>query len=271
MDYQTFEPREELKDLIKFYWTLEAPYDQNSVRQRIIPDGCMEMIFHYGDLYKQFLHDGNEIVQPRCFVFGQITEPLEIQATGVTGIFSVRFFPNGFDPFSIFPIESLENKANPLSILFPSHGELLEMQILNANDTSERIQIIESFLIDALKKEDTVDRVSTLSVERLLQSRGQLKIENLSVELNISRRSLERKFSSVIGMSPKQFAKVIRLQACLQLMEKGEYKSLTSLAYESGYFDQAHFIKDFKEFTGVSPKEFYSDHLKLSALFIASE
>jgi AraC-like DNA-binding protein len=69
-------------------------------------------------------------------------------------------------------------------------------------------------------------------------------------------------------MSPKQFSKISRLQAALKLIGQGAFNNLTDLALEAGYYDQAHFIKDFREFTGVSPKQFYADSLKLSALFM---
>jgi hypothetical protein len=70
------------------------------------------------------------------------------------------------------------------------------------------------------------------------------------------------------GVSPKQLSKIIRLQATLKMIADDNFSSLTSVAYSGNYYDQAHFIKDFKEFTGVSPKEFYSENLKLSTLFL---
>ena len=104
MNYQTFEPSLELNGLIKCYWTLEYPKEENPEKQTIVPDGCMEMIFHYGDLYKQYLQNGKSIIQPKCFVIGQLTRPLEIKPTGQTGIFSIRFHPEGFSPFTSIPI-----------------------------------------------------------------------------------------------------------------------------------------------------------------------
>ena len=70
---------------------------------------------------------------------------------------------------------------------------------------------------------------------------------------------------------PKQLARVARLQAALKMIQQKKFNSLTEIAYENGYFDQAHFIKDFREFTGISPKSFFADNLKLSALFVAAE
>ncbi|MGZ5220708.1 MAG: helix-turn-helix domain-containing protein, partial [Chitinophagaceae bacterium] len=82
---------------------------------------------------------------------------------------------------------------------------------------------------------------------------------------------MERKFVSAIGLSPKQLSRVVRLQATLKMLEQQNFGSLTSLAYENGYYDQAHFIKDFKEFTGTSPKFFFSENLKLATLFASVE
>jgi len=76
MHYQTFEPSNELSAIVKCYWTLDS-LNNNTDRQTVVPDGCMEMIFHYGDLYKQYLDNGGSILQPRSFVIGQLTRPLE--------------------------------------------------------------------------------------------------------------------------------------------------------------------------------------------------
>ena len=72
-------------------------------------------------------------------------------------------------------------------------------------------------------------------------------------------------------MSPKQLARVARLQSTFKMLAQKKFTSLTSVAYETRYYDQAHFIKDFNKFTGISPKSFYADNVKLSALFVAGE
>src|ERR1043165_4604792 len=123
MDYQTYSPSAELQPFIKCFWTLDADADPSPVKQRVVPDGCMEMIFHYGDLYRQYFEDGSFIVQPRCFVFGQITTFLEIAPTGITGLVSARFHPDGLTPFLTVPVAALENKAVELANLFGDKGK----------------------------------------------------------------------------------------------------------------------------------------------------
>jgi AraC-like DNA-binding protein len=267
MNYQTFEPNNELAILIKCYWTLESPNEERPERQTIVPDGCMEMIFHYGDLYRQYTENSKSIIQPKSFVIGQLRRPLEIEPTGETGIFSVRFHPNGFLPFATIPIKEMENTAVSLEKLLGKDGQEIEQKILKANSTSDRIKLIETFLLNRLTDSEAVDRIVKSTVETILTANGQLSVNELSKLTNVNRKQLVRKFSSTIGLSPKQLSKTIRLQATLKMLLNNQFTSLTALAYENEYYDQAHFIKDFKEFTGFTPKEFYGTKLKMSSLF----
>jgi AraC-like DNA-binding protein len=271
MIYKTFEPCFDLNSLVKCYWTLESLKEKTSEKQTIVPDGCMEMIFHYGDFYKQYTENGNSIIQPRCFVIGQLTRPLEIEPTGETGIFSVRFYPEGFLPFATIPIKEMENKAVSLERLFGKEGQEVGEMMLNANSTSDRIKLIEAFLLTRLTETETIDRIVKSTVETILTANGQLSVTELSEHLNINRRQLERKFSATIGLSPKQLSKTFRLQAILKMLISKKFTNLTDLAYEGEYYDQAHFIKDFREFTGLTPKEFYGNNLKMSSLFYGTE
>jgi AraC-like DNA-binding protein len=271
MHYQTFEPDQNLGGFVKCYWTLESPKEERPQRQTIVPDGCMEMIFHYGDLYRQYKEKGNSIIQPRCFVIGQLTQPLEIAPTGETGIFSVRFHPDGFMPFATIPIRDMDNKAVALAELFGKDGQAIAEQVLNAGATTDRIRLVEEFLISRLTDSKVIDRVVQSTVDIILTANGQLSVNELTARLNVNRRQLERKFSAAIGLSPKQLSRVIRLQATLKMLLNNQFTSLTALAYEGEYYDQAHFIKDFKELTGLTPKEFYGDHLKMSALFYGTD
>jgi AraC-like DNA-binding protein len=271
MNYQTYPANPALSGFVKCYWTLDAPEEINPEKQRIVPDGCMEMIFHYGDLYRQYSEDSSFIIQPRCFVFGQITSALEIMPTGITGIFAVRFFPESFTPFASLPANEMENRAVPLHELFGAEGTLLENAVLNAPTNEKRIKIVETFLLKRLSVPGPFDKVIRSGVETIVRLNGNLTVDALSEQLNVNRRQLERKFSSVIGLSPKQLSKMIRLQATLKMLADKNFTSLASIACEGDYYDQAHFIKDFKEFTGQSPKKFYADNLKMSLLFIDSD
>jgi len=267
MNHQIFEPHHDLAGLVKCYWTLESRKEQTPEKNTIVPDGCMKMIFHYGDLYRHYPKNGDSVLLPKCFVIGQLTQPYEVEPTGETGTFFVCFHPNGFSPFATIPVKEMENTAVPLEELFRADGKELEQEILTAHSTSERISRIETFLFDRLTAVETVDHVVKSTVETIFTANGKLSIGELSKQNNINRRQLVRKFSADIGLSPKQLSKTIRLQATLKMLLTNETTNLTNLAYQNEFYDQAHFIKDFKEFTGLTPKEFYGDHLKMSLIF----
>lgn len=271
MNYQTYRPGKSLSTLVKCYWTLQNPKEKQLQKQTIVPDGCMEMIFHQGDVYNQYTEDGSFITQPRCFVIGQLTRPLEIEPTGKTDIFAVRFHPEGFMPLTSIPLKELENTAAPLARMFGKDAQDIEQKILDSPLISEKIEHIETFLLKRLTDKQTIDRVIALTVDAILTGNGRLSVEDLSSQININRRQLERRFSATIGLSPKQLSKIIRFQATLKTLLSRNFTSLTVLAHEGEYYDQAHFIKDFKEFTGLTPREFYGNNLKMSSLFYGTE
>jgi AraC-like DNA-binding protein len=267
MKYQIVEPHQDLAALVKCYWSLESPKENTPARNTIVPDGCMKLIFHYGDLYKHHSENGSSITLPRCFLIGQLTRPYEVEPTGETGTFFVCFHPDGFLPFTTIPLKEMENSAIPLGKLFGEDGQEIAQKILNAKSTLERIRLIEEFLFNRLVDAKTIDNIVKSTVEIILTTHGQFSVNELSQQNNINRRQLVRKFSSAIGLSPKQLSKTIRIQTTLKILLTKQVTSLTDLAYENEYFDQAHFIKDFKEFTGLTPKEFYKDNLKMSLIF----
>lgn len=269
MDYQTFQPKPDLEALVKCYWTLQVPADSDATRQRIVPDGCIEMTFILGDNIKRYVSETDFILQPRAMVLGQIIEPFYIEPVGFVDTFAIRFYPYGFANFVQMPIEQLANKETAIQLLFgDAIASELEQKIIHAADTTVRIEIIEAFLMHTLNNKSHIDVIVRSTVDALLSTKGNAPIRSILKEDPSKRRQLERKFSKQIGMSPKQLGKVIRLQSALKILLNDQAENLSSVAYDSAYYDQAHFIRDFKEFTGTTPNEFVSDkQMALSALF----
>ncbi len=269
MHYQTFEPHPDLAPLVKCYWILEVPEAAGAERQRIVPDGCIEMAFILGDDIKRYTSEVDFILQPRAMVLGQTTEPFYIEPQGHVNTFAIRFYPYGFANFVTVPIKELANTETPLTKLFEEVAATeLEKSIVEATDTRQRIEVIERFLMDRLSDEAMIDQIVKTTVDALWKTNGSRSI-NAILEKDLSkRRQLERKFIKQVGMSPKQLGKVIRLQTALNLLLSEKASSLTEIAYESEYYDQSHFIKDFREFTGTNPGEFLGHgNTLLSSLF----
>lgn len=269
MDYQTYEPHTDLKSLVSCYWTLEVPRQTEPQKQRIVPDGCLEMAFILGDDIKQYTSGNEFILQPRAMVLGQTMEPFYIEPTGFVKTFAIRFYPYGFASFVSEPIKNLVNKETSIKQLFGQEtADELEQKIVKAKNTEQRISIIEKFLLDRLNDEKTINRIVKNTIDSLMSTNGSASINSILKDDLSKRRQLERNFKKQIGVSPKQLGKVIRLQTALKMLLDQKSENLTDIAYESEYFDQAHFIKDFREFTGINPREFINhENLALSALF----
>lgn len=268
MNYQTFTPHPDLAAFVKSYWQLEVPANTSDEKQRVLPDGSIEMAFILADDVKRYNDKGEFSIQPRAMVIGQITEPFFVQPTGEVRSFAVSFYPYGFANFVDCPISDLANKDTPLETLFGEEAKALEQQINTAKDTKGRIGAVETFLLNKLAESATIDRVVQSTVAALFETKGRQSISTILEKQATTRRNLERKFKKQVGMSPKQLSKVVRMQAALQMLLNQETESLTKIAYDNQYYDQAHFTKDFKELTGNNPKDFLGDEqMRLSTMF----
>ncbi len=270
MNYQTFIPHDQLKPFVKFFWLLEDKSDlpANSC-ERILPDGCLELIFNFGDPFFRVYGNNLRQLQPRSFIHGQIKSFIDVQSSGRTGIIGARFHPSGLSPFIRESIASLNNSAVSLEDIFGRRIRAFEEQIFEAASTADQIKVIETFLISSLIPNQRVDHTVELFIEKVFSSYGCLSPAHLAKKVRISERHLERKFSSLVGLSPKSFQRVIRFQHLLKNINQRKFTSLSQLSFECGYYDQSHFIKDFKEFSGVSPSTYITTSNQLTDFFSA--
>lgn len=271
MEYNVYDPREELARQIRYHWSLDAGADDPKERERIFPDGCIELIFNYGELFRKHEPDGSSFLQPRGMIYGQIKSFIEVEPTGAVGLFSTRFNPAGLKPFIDFDVDYFTGRALTVAELWGDDGIALEQAMIACADNEARKATVEAFL---LKRPESVafdNRDVEYCVDALLQSEGTVSIDKLADELEIGQRQLERKFVAAVGLSPKFLARIFRFQNTLQLIEKKEFVSFTNVAYDGGFYDQAHFIRDFKEFTGLNPKQYFSENLEMAKHFAFDE
>ncbi len=271
MEYNVYEPREELARQIRYHWSLDAGADDPKERERIFPDGCIELIFNYRDLFHKHEPDGTSFLQPRGIIYGQIKSFIEVEPTGAVGLFSTRFNPAGLQPFVDVDVSDFTGRALTVAELWGEEGIALENAMVACPDNQTRKATVESFLLNKLEALTFDSRHVEYCVDALLKSEGSVSIDKLAAELEIGQRQLERKFIATVGLSPKFLARIIRFQNTLQLIEKKEFVSFTNVAYDGGFYDQAHFIKDFKEFTGLNPKQYFSENLEMAKHFVFDE
>nr|WP_305121133.1 helix-turn-helix domain-containing protein [Pedobacter xinjiangensis] len=170
------------------------------------------------------------------------------------GTILVFFTETGFTHFTSHPANELFNLSVSLEDIFDrsSIGEVEEKLVLAKTD-SQKINTVERFLLSRLKDKRS-DNLIAEAIKLIYQSRGTIRIQELLDKLFISQSPFEKRFRKVVGASPKKFASIIRFNALLA--DLNPTKSLSEICYENNFFDLAHFIKSFKQFTGDTPENF---------------
>jgi len=170
------------------------------------------------------------------------------------GTILIFFTETGITYFSNTPADELFNQSVSLdNIINKDKIAVVEEKLAIASTDAERIKLVERFLLSEIK-ERKADNLVIEAVKLIYASRGAIRIKELGEKLCISQSPFEKRFRKSVGTSPKKFASIVRFNAVLNNI--GKIKSLTEICYENNFFDQAHFIKDFKQYTGDTPENF---------------
>jgi len=243
-----------LAPFVKCVWSLESDGPiRDAPRERILPDSCVELVFHFHDPYRSHFANGESALQPRSFVVGQMRRFLEIEPAGRAGLVAVRFLARGAYLFFHRPLSEVAAGVVDLDDLWRARAREWTERIALANGMAARVRLIEQRLLALLRENGRTEP----SVDRALQlieaSRGQVRVNDLAAEIGVSCRHLARQFQRAVGLSPKEFGRISRFLHALQLLSGGSHRALTDVALECGFFDQAHFNHEFRELAGMTP------------------
>ncbi len=268
MSFQASNPSILLSPYIKQYWAIEDNITpgKNHI-QRIIPSGLMELIFYLDN--KPDTNNKNRQIRENTLISGQQKEFYDLSISGKLSIFSIVFNPYGLMMFFDIPLNELYNQNVPLKNIIGNDVNKLETMMFEAKLFKEKVNIAESFLISRLQKsckEYEFKRISN-SIAIINHSKGMTNVNYLASEACLGRKQYERTFSEFIGTSPKQFLKTIRFQNAIYERNRNQHANLTTLAYNCGYYDQSHMINDFKNFAGMTVRQYFSRHLAYSDYF----
>ena len=246
-----------LQPYIKVICSIEAdgPADTNSPF-RVLPDTCVELFVNYTDQDQTITVNNNIIVkQPRSFIISRMSRYMDVQGHSWPGCIAICFFPGAAFHFFQIPMNEVSDMMIGLDDLWKNIAKEMEERVTGAGNSEERVLIIQQYLLKQLAKQKERDRTIEHWLWQVNFFKGQLTVAELSRKVNISERQLGRRFNHSIGLSPKEFTRVNRFIHSLTHLKKYPSISLTEVAYESGYYDQAHFIHDCKKYTGLTPGE----------------
>jgi len=192
---------------------------------------------------------------PEFFLYGQTIEPIQLKITGPYKIIVYQLYPFATRLLINENPKELNDKCYDLHQLKDINTEQTIEKLKNQN-TEKRVQIISDYILELVKNSSiNPDNVIKLAVSTLINSKGVIPINQLREQLFITERTFERRFAKEIGVTPKQFAKIIQFSFSLNQIQESDYTKLTNIAFDNGFTDQSHFIKTFKKYTGATPKE----------------
>lgn len=250
MKFDQYKPSPPLQHYIRHYVISEHDEAQ---AYKVLPTSGMVIGFQYrGQLAT--IKDASEIALASAGITG-IADTYKIfkNAAGTATVL-VYFTDIGFSYFAAHPAHELFNLSLSLDHLFDKASVVeVEEKLVAASTDLQRILIVEQFLLGQLQDKET-DKLIVEAVRLIYASHGTIRIKELNDMLHISQSPFEKRFRKVVGTSAKKFASIVRLHAVID--ELSTSKSLTEICYEYNFFDQAHFIKDFKQMTGDTPEHF---------------
>ncbi|WPU97421.1 AraC family transcriptional regulator [Mucilaginibacter sp. cycad4] len=257
MVFKEILPGPKLQPYIKCFYLYESDSDR-SYDDIVFPSGTMEVIFNLGTGNWKSKKGDVFYTTPPIELWGQITKPLAIQSVGRNTMLGFRFYPHSAAYFFDENVSEFNNEIVDATHVFGPKLRTLYLKLLETVDLNTKVAMIEDYLWSRLsvseKKHSKIKFIGDI-VSNLKKNYSDDNILSISNRYNISARHLNTLFSQCTGLPPKLFYKINRFQHSLNLVSSSEEK-LTNVAYSAGYFDQAHFIKEFKLFTGFTPNAF---------------
>jgi AraC-like DNA-binding protein len=256
-------PDQKLQPYIKGFYFYESDNDM-SFDDIVFPSGNMEVIFNLGDGHWQVKKDDAFYTTPPVELWGQITKPLAIKSSGKNTMLGIRFYPYSAAYFFSENVGELNNEIHDAADLFGRSVKTLHIRLQETTDLNKRITLVQDYLLNRL----TISDKNHNKIKLIGEIATHLKNENVtdvSIRNNISTRYLNQLFTQYTGLAPKLYCKINRFQNSLNLLQANTQK-LTGVAYDAGYFDQSHFIREFKLFTGITPTSFATQTLPINQL-----
>jgi len=226
---------------------------------RIFPSGFTELILYYGDKYLHIDKNNSKTLQPYFYLSGQSNTYYDIQPTGKIGLIAITFKPDAAKLFFKLPVSELEDNFVAIEEIAGQRAKELEYKLQVSANNKERLNLLEEFLIKQLREFYTKEHKRiNYSIDLINRNKGLITVENLADYACLGTKQFKRRFTDFVGIKPKKFTRIVRFQHAIYSQQIKSVKNPTELAYKCGYYDQAHFTNEFKEFTGYTPKEFFT-------------
>jgi AraC-like DNA-binding protein len=255
-----YKPAVALQRYVEFYW--EGQFNtihQPLLNLHVAPNGFAELIIHLTDIHCDLPVTDGWSQSPDYTIIGLYTMPYEVQFRQLVKVFGIRFKPEGIYNLFGIPASVFSENYEDMELILGKEFREYCWKIRESTETNQKIALSNSYLFKQLEKHHPESTYLNRAAELIRNSDGIEKIDDLPDKVYISLRQLEREFKQKIGVSPKKYLRIARLNNVNRMLEKNGHIEFTKIAHDCGYADQAHFIRDFKSMMGVNPTIFIKE------------
>jgi AraC-like DNA-binding protein len=253
MEFQEYIPTALLRPFVKAYRIIES---QDEITNRVLPNTSLAVAFCYKGQVS-YITNNNQENLPTSTVSGLRKSVRLIHYLNDSATIIILFKDTGAKAFFKQPIyELFEESVSLDNFITKQETTIIEEQLAEAKTNFQRIIIIENFLLSKIVDHRS-DKLISIAIEKINSTKGCIKIKELANTLYISNDAFEKRFRKEVGTSPKRFSSIVRLNSIIKLRKQNQ--SLADITFEAGYYDNSHFHKDFKLFTGQTPAEFFKE------------
>jgi AraC-like DNA-binding protein len=242
-------PPPHLSKYVRSFWFAGPSAHEQSYK--VLPDGAPGLIFQHNNGHPGITWQG-EYKLPVAFVYGQATAPGTNYMEAGTACLGVHFRPHVWK--ALFRVDASE-VTNTLIELENLPGFDITEQLLNTTDPLQITKLLGDCLWDQLSSNQLEDHIIEHSVHTMTAQITGLQIRELQSDYAISRRQYQRRFQQHMGVSPETYMRILKFQRSLQAINRQSFSKLSDIAYDLGFADQSHFIREFKFFSGYTPKD----------------
>lgn len=251
---QFLPPCDILKPYVKGFMVVSN--DKDLIDGMFYPSGYVDIVIQISGSIITIIN-GKPIDMPKVEVLGQLTVPTRLTVSKGTVVLVAKIYPHANCLFFPNPIAAFTNDSVDLQGVIGKESAEFYSQFIDTGAIEQKIRALESFLLQKLISNQKLLKKVTLLEQlcrQILREGDLFNIKLLSGKYGLSERYIQKLFVDNVGLAPRTFFHIHRFNKSLQLIQSPEL-SLTSIAYDCGYFDQAHFIREFKRFTGATPSD----------------
>lgn len=257
-------PGKPLSNFVKYMWYQEG-YNPSSSVERALPNGSSRIIINLGENRFRYFDSNldNTFDYDDLILSGVHSRPVFLDSFTRRSTINIVLKEGAIPALFRIPATEFRNKVVSLHDLPTENTSDLKEKLLAASQPKERILITESYLFRLLDPgRYSGNPAVSATIGRIHQTHGRIDISEIAEQTGYTRRWFIKLFRDTVGTTPKQFAKICRFQHVLDVLRKETAPNFAEVALECGYYDQSHFIHDFKEFGGISPLDYHRNQGK---------